>query len=363
MVDGAELFDGLLGLTTGVAPVDAAARATRGQQLLWSTPRPAVGQTPHVVIHAQNKLKVRHYEPSGRVRRTPIVIVPSMINKAWICDLEPDRSLVRGLAERGHPVYLVDWGTPGPEDAEQGMAEAVLDLLRRAVDRSCRHAKAEKALVLGYCQGGVLAVMLAALRPERVAGLVALTTPVRFKRGGRFAAFCDASVCDPEALVDADGLVSTEVMGPAFKLLDPMGNWDKLLAMEAASHREEDLARAMARERWLEENVPLPGKLAVELIRYGYQQDRLLDGTWELRGEVVDVAKIRVPVLVTPCSRDFIAPAPACVPLAEAVSSADVELLVQDTGHIGVVVGSYGPKHYYGLIDRWARRVAPEGEA
>jgi polyhydroxyalkanoate synthase len=346
---------------TGVRGVDDAARAQRGMRLHRELPRPEVGLTPFVVVHRQNKLLLKHYPPSGDVRRTPVVIVPSMINRAWICDLEPDRSLVGGLAALGHPTYLVDWGTPGPEDAQQGFAEVVLDLLRRAVDRACRHAGVPKALVVGYCQGGLLATMLTALRPQQVAGLVALATPVRFSEGGRFAAFCAAGVCRPEALVDADGLVSEEVMGPAFKLLDPMGNWHKFLALEEASHDPISLQRALARERWLEENVPVPGALAAELVTCGYQQDRLLAGTWTLRGEAVRLKSITVPVLVAPCSRDFIAPPAACVPLAEAVGSADVSLEVQDTGHIGVVVGSYGPKRFYPRLDAWFRRVVVEG--
>lgn len=345
---------------TGMRGVDEAMRAERGMRLHRELPRPEVGLTPYEVVHRQNKLVLKHYAPSGPVRRTPVVVVPSMINRAWICDLEPDRSLVGGLAALGHPTYLVDWGTPGPEDAQQGFAEAVLDLLRRALDRACRHAGSPRALLVGYCQGGLLSTMLTALRPERVAGLVALATPVRFSEGGRFAALCAPGVCRPEALVDADGLVGPEVMSPAFKLLDPMGNWHKFLALEEASRDPVSLRRALARERWLEENVPVPGALAQELVRFGYQEDRLLAGTWQLRGEAVRLEAVRCPVFVAPCGRDFIAPPPACVPLADAVGSDDVTLEVQDTGHIGVVVGGYGPKRFYPRLDAWFRRVVEE---
>jgi polyhydroxyalkanoate synthase len=357
MIDGHELLEGgLRAVVQGIPGLELAARARKGMWVHAQAPRPEVGTTPHEVVHRQNKLALRFYAPSGpSVRRTPVVVVPSMINRASICDLEPDRSLVRWLSEAGHPTFLVDWGVPGPEDADQGMAETVLDLLRRAVDRACRHAGAPSALIIGYCQGGVLSTMLAALEPARVAGLVALTTPVKFAEGGRFAAFCQADVCDPEALIGEDGLVGTDVMGPAFKLLDPMGNWEKFLALEAVSASESDLRRALARERWLEENVPLPGRLAVEFIRYGYQEDRLLSGTWTLRGRAVDLGAIRAPVLVTPASKDFIAPPPACVPLARAVRYG--ALAVQDTGHIGVVVGSFGPKVYFPMLDRWFREV------
>lgn len=347
-------------LSTGIAAVDHAARVQRGVELWRSLSRPEVGTTPHTVIHQQNKLVVRYYAPNDeRATQTPVVIVPSMINKAWICDLEPDRSMVASLAALGHPTFLVDWGEPGPEDAEVSVADAVLDLLRRAVDRACRHVGADKAFVLGYCQGGLLSLMLASLRSERIAGLVLLATPAKMREGGRFADFCRPEVCNPDALVDENGLVSAETMAPAFKLLDPMGNWHKFLALEKASRDPVQLRRALARERWLEENVSVPGALAKELIRWGYQEDRLLQGTWTLRGRAVDVGAVTCPVLVTPCSRDFIAPPAACLPVVDALTgSSEVTVEMQPTGHIGVVVGSHGPRAYYPMLDAWFRRIA-----
>ncbi|RME26023.1 MAG: hypothetical protein D6798_07575, partial [Deltaproteobacteria bacterium] len=168
-------------LVRGLGGLDQADRVRRGMQLLASLPRPPVGTTPHEVIHRQNKLQLRYYAPAAERRTaTPVVVVPSMINRATICDLEPDRSLVGGLARLGHPTYLVDWGIPGPEDAGDDVAHVVLDLLDRAIRRARRHARrpgataSPRAFVLGYCQGGTLAVMHAALRPDCIAGLVAL---------------------------------------------------------------------------------------------------------------------------------------------------------------------------------------------
>ena len=154
-----------------------------GLALLAALPRPPVGLTPHEVVHRQDKLTLRHYPAKGAATGLPVVVVPSMINRASICDLEPDRSLVGGLAERGHPTYLVDWGVPGPEDAAEDVAYVLLELLHRALDRACRHAGQPQAVLLGYCQGGTLAAMYAALRPGRVAGLIALNAPVRFREG------------------------------------------------------------------------------------------------------------------------------------------------------------------------------------
>ena len=308
----------------------------RGAWVLASHPRPPVGQTAHRVVHQHDKLRVRFYEGGDG---PPIVIVPSLINRAFIVDLEEDRSLVSSLAAEGHPVYLVDWGVPAAEDADEDVAYVLDELLARSLRRVRRHAGRPLTL-LGYCMGGTLAAMCLARHPILAEKLVLLNAPFRFAEGGRFRALC--ADLDVESLLDADGLVPVELMKPAFKLLDPAGNFTKLVAVDAASRDPRRLTRTMARERWLEENVPMPGAFAREWIRHTYQDDDLLDGAWEIEGRRVDLSELSQPTLVLAAERDFICPVPAAVVVAEVLRSATVEVL--PTGHVGAVVGRFLPK-------------------
>ena len=341
----------------GVPGVGDALRVRRGMEILSTTPRPPVGLTPHSIVHAHDKLQVRYYAPVGVARRTPVILVPSMINRAYILDLEPGRSIVDALARMGHPTYLVDWGVPGAEDAGEDVGYVIEELLHRSVTRVCRHAGAPAAAMLGYCMGGTLAAMYAALHPERLAGFVALNAPVKFSEGGRFRDFVAAGALDVDRAIDVDGLVPVDVMKPAFKMLDPMGNWRKYIAVEEAARDPRKLARVLVRERWLEENVPMTGAFAREFIRNAYQEDRLLAGLWTIRERSVNLAAIRCPVHVVACSRDFITPPAAATPLAGVVSG-PVATTILDTGHIGVVVGSEGPRTFYPLLDHFFRSVA-----
>ncbi len=350
-------FGAALGQLTGFAQAE---RIRRGMVVHATTPRPPVGQTPHEVVHRQNKLALRFYAPDpARALRTPVVVVPSMINRASICDLEPDRSLVGGLAALGHPVYLVDWGIPGDEDARTTVADVVLDLLHRAVDRACRHARSPQAFLLGYCQGGTLASVYTALRPRRVAGLATFNTPVDFSEGGRFATFTKPDTVDLDALIDPDRLLPVELMATAFKMLDPVGSVTKFGAIADAAEAPGRLARTLARERWLEENVPMPGTFAREFIGATYQCNRLMDASWVVGGETVDLGRIACPLLVCAAARDFISPPAAVLPMAQLTASADVTTETLQTGHIGVIVGSFGPRVFYPLLDRWFRQRDP----
>lgn len=358
-------FDLYRPVVAGIGGADQADRVRRGVRLHATLPRPPVGQTPHEVIHRQNKLELRYYAPDpaapdqARDTRVPVVVVPSMINRAYVCDLEPDRSLVRALAAAGHPTFLVDWGVPAEEDGWQDIDHVLGSLLHRSIDRACRHVGAPSAYVLGYCQGGTLSSIYTALRPDRVRGLVMLNAPVAFAEAGRFREFVNPAIFDVDQAIPPEALVPVDLMQVAFKLLDPMGNWHKFLALEQVADKPRELQRALARERWLEENVPMPGAFARTFIRSAYQEDRLIRGTWEIdlgRGpERVDLKAIRCPVLVVACDKDFISPPASTMPMAEATGSADVTVEVVSAGHIGIVVGSAGPRVFYPMLDRWFR--------
>ncbi len=337
----------------GFGAFDKVERIRRGMWVHATSPRPDVGQTPHTVMHRHDKLLVRHYPAQGPDKQaTPVVIVPSMINRAYIVDLEPGRSLVEGLASKGHDVYLIDWGIPGEEDADEDVAYVLLTLLHRSILRIRRHAGSQQVHLFGYCMGGTLAAMYTAVRPDAVATLSTLAAPFHFAKGGRFYEL--VAPVDVDNAIRPDGLVPVEAMKPVFQLLDPMGNWSKYEGIDKASTDPETLRRVMVRERWLEENVPMAGAFAREFVRNTYQQDRLVHGGWELRGEPVDLSRITCPTLVVACERDFITPKEAAVPLADLVGGkARTEVL--DTGHIGVVVGGMGPGVFYPLLDQWFR--------
>jgi polyhydroxyalkanoate synthase subunit PhaC len=337
--------------------IDRFGRFLRGMWVHASSPRPPVATTSHTVVHTHDKLAVRFYPRRGglTLRSGPVVIVPSLINRATICDLEPGRSLVAGLADLGHDVYLVDWGVPGPEDADEDVGYVLLTLLHYSIRKVLRHAGASRVHLFGYCMGGTLAAMYAALRPGAIASLSTLAAPVRFADAGRFQQLVGG--LDVQRAFPVGSLVPVEAMQPAFQLLDPGGALGKYVAIDEAASDLGRLRRTMVRERWLEENVPMSSAFAREFVLRGYQQDCLMNGTWDVRGEKVDLAAIRAPTLVVACERDFVAPLPAVTPLAERVPGARLEIV--PSGHIGVVVGAFGPSTFYPMLDRFFREASP----
>src|SRR3970040_1675780 len=156
--------------------------------------------TAGAVVFRNRLLELIHYAPvADRVRLTPVVIVTPWINKFYVLDLEPKKSLVRYLLQEGFDVYITSWKNPGADLAET----AFDDYLTQGVDEAVRVARAQSGAAqvhaVGYCIGGtLLAVYMAWLArrfPDTAAMPVAhwslLATLVDFQSPGDIEVFLD----------------------------------------------------------------------------------------------------------------------------------------------------------------------------
>jgi polyhydroxyalkanoate synthase len=122
--------------------------------------KPTVGATPADVVHAENKWRLLRYRPrpEGLAYTTPVLMVPSLINRHYVLDLMPGKSLAEDLVARGHDLYVIDWGTPGPEDRFLSFDDVCDRYLGRAIRVAAQHSETAAVHLLGYCLGGTLAV-------------------------------------------------------------------------------------------------------------------------------------------------------------------------------------------------------------
>ena len=121
------------------------------------------------------------YRSIARPRtRVPLLIVYALVNRPYMMDLEPDRSLIRGLLVAGPGCVLDRLGLSG----RRGSVHDARGLSRRTARRMRRGDLESHGLdalnLLGVCQGGVFSLCFAALHPERVRNLITMVTPVDF---------------------------------------------------------------------------------------------------------------------------------------------------------------------------------------
>ncbi len=118
--------------------------------------------TPGAVVYRDATLELIQYQPqTQKVHGTPIFIVPPQINKFYVWDLAPGRSLIEYLLKQGHQVYIVSWFNPGESEAEWGLATYVL-ALEKAMGVTRRIAGVDQLHVMGACSGGITAAALLA---------------------------------------------------------------------------------------------------------------------------------------------------------------------------------------------------------
>ncbi len=329
---------------------DEPRRALATLEFLANDPvaRAQVGRSPHEVIHRQGKSALRYFAPaSGAEPSAPLFITMPLINTWAIFDLLPGRSVIQALNAAGVPVYLLDWGRPGPEDQALTVGYLIDTVLVRAFDRARRHARArggEGTLdAVGYCVGGTFLTVALARHPGLARRLCLLATPIDFHLSGRLSRWADPRTFPLDDIVDGYGNFPAEMMRDSFAWLRPMGQLNKWrsLADRIDSPSFTELWAAM--ERWSGDNTDFAGEAYREYVRRCYFDNALVAGGWNLNGRVVDLREGLAPALVLACSDDHIVPPESAFALAS-LWGAPVRTETLKGGHVGVCVGAELPR-------------------
>jgi polyhydroxyalkanoate synthase subunit PhaC len=137
-----------------------------GAHLVPEAALPEVGCTPKELVWTKNKARLYRYAPSREKKHpVPVLLVYALILRPYILDLVPHNSFIEYLTGEGFDVYLLDWGIPGDEDSEMTFEHYVLDYLPRVVKKVLLNSHAKELTLFGYCQGGTMGLMYAALFP------------------------------------------------------------------------------------------------------------------------------------------------------------------------------------------------------
>ena len=308
-----------------------------------------VGVTPHEIIFRQNKASLRYFPPTApgcQPLRAPIFISMPLINTWNIFDLLPGRSVVEALCAAGAPVYVLDWGRPGPEDAALTVSDLIDNLLHRSIDRARRHAAtqhgAESLDGVGYCVGGTFLAIYLARHPDAVRRVAFVATPIDFHKAGRLGEQIRQDSFPLDRLVDSLGNYPGELIRGGFVNLRPTGEISKYVGLWERGEDEgfRDLWSAM--ERWATDTVDFPGEAYREYVRACYFDNQLMSGDWKLAGRAVKLADCKIPALSIATEKDHIVPPDSAFALNQ-VWGGPVQTALVSGGHVGMCVGKSLP--------------------
>ena len=292
-------------------------------------------------IYQLDKMRLLHFKAKGRARKTPLLICYALVNRPTILDLEPERSLIKDLCNKGHNVYLIDWGYPDLCDRHLSLEDYIGDYLATAVEQTLQHAKAQQIDLLGVCQGGVFSLCFASLYPEKIRKLVTLVTPVDTEVEG-FTLSAMTRETDVNKLVAAYGNLPGSLLNQVYAALKPL-QLGVVKDINLANNIKDSASAAtfMRMERWINDSPDLAGRAAVEFAELFFQGNGLVNRSIHLLNRQIDLRKITSPVLNIFGKQDHLVPPKSSQALKGLLDSkVDYQELALEGGHIGAFVGS-----------------------
>lgn len=295
--------------------------------------------TPGEVVFRNELLEVIQYAPTtAEVHTIPVVIIAPWINKYYILDLSPQRSLVRHLVNQGYTVFVTSWKNPGPElrnitfdDYLTRGALTIINVAREICNVPAVHA-------VGYCIGGTLltALMAWAEKDKKSKSVVShwtlLTTLVDFSNPGDIDAFItEDSILWLEQKMEENGFLDGKDMGSSFRWLRPNSLiWRYVIQ----NYLNGETPPPMDVLQWNVDCTRLPEKMHSFYLRNFYLENRMIKpDELKLAGHTIDLRLIKAPLYAVGTEQDHIAPWKETFKIAGLIP-APVRYTLATSGHI-----------------------------
>lgn len=304
------------------------------------------------VLWAEGATRLLDYgDPGDASGGRPVLFVPSLVNRHYILDLSPGKSLMRWLAGQGFRPLLLDWGTPGPLERRFTLTDYIAGRLERALDAAVESG-GRPVPVVGYCMGGLLTTALALRRPRSVAGLGLLATPWDFHAEDAETARRAAVFFQPYGpALERWGELPTDALQALFAQLDPLLALKKFSQFARMAPGSRAAEAFVALEDWLNDGVPLVAGVARDALAGWYGRNDTMTGNWLVAGLPVDPARIRVPTLALIPQKDRIVPPASAMALPKVIPHSQV--IVPPLGHIGMVVSAGAETAVWRPLAEW----------
>ena len=321
--------------------------------LASSGPPPGLDATPRDLIFTRGKLELSHVRPTGPVVPTPLLLIPPLMVRPYIYDLQPSHSLLATLRDAGFDVFLVDFGAPDRHDAQLRLDDYVLDFVPTCIDQALGHCGAERLAVVGYCMGGLFGLMHVGTHGNRqVRALVTIGSPVNFREMGAISigARLTAPIMDP--LLDLIGNVPGDVSSLVFKLISA----PRILRsyVDLLRHPDEERLHGFrAINHWINDMLDYPREAYRQMFHEVVLGNKLYKNQLTFGVRTCDLSRVRCPLLAFAGEQDMVARPRAVREVVDLVGGDDKRLEIVSGGHVGVVAGSAAPQRVWQPMVAW----------
>lgn len=314
-----------------------------------------IAGTPHEVLGTRGRCRLLRYDPPTGIDASgeAVFITPSLINRYYILDLYSGCSFVEALVDRGHRVYLLDWGMPRQQDRFATLEDHITKWLGWAYDLALEDYNEDSLHLFGQCIGGTFASFYAALNPNKVKSLMLLTSPIDFHVEGAFYQWANESRVNVSEMAEVWGNIRGEFLNQTFKMLTPLGDVKQVQGLLKSSWDRNFVKKYAAINEWVSDQVPFPGKAYEKFIHDLYRDNLLVSKEFQLAEEVVDLTKIDCPVQILYAKSDIIVPPESSLALKDFLNEDQVDEVALGGGHIGCVISERHQKKLWDACHQW----------
>ncbi|MFD6354818.1 PHA/PHB synthase family protein [Nocardia tengchongensis] len=310
-----------------------------------------VAVTPGSVVLRTDVFELIQYTPTTeRVRTVPLLMVPPVINKFYIMDIAPGRSMIEYFLSQGQQVFAISWRNPDARQRDWDLdtyGQAILDALT-AVESV---TGSERTHLQASCSGGILAAMTAAHLAEigqedRLASLTLMVTVLDQSHAGFAAAALDEETAHLAIAASArKGYLDGAALAEMFAWLRPTDLVWRYWVNNYLQGREPAPFDVLF---WNADTTRMTAALHRDMVLLGLRNGLTEPNSVSLLGTPVDLSRVTVDSYVVAGLTDHISPWQACYRSARLLGSKDPRFVLSTSGHIAALVNPPGnPKAAY----------------
>jgi len=295
---------------------------------------------------------------AGKAGTPTLICAPYALHGATVADFAPGHSLVEALQAHGRGnLHVLEWRSATPQ-MRLYCIDTLLADFNVAVDEF-----GQPIDLIGLCQGGWMALLYTARFPAKVRRLVIAGAPIDIAAAesglSKLATRTPIRIF-AELLKVGDGRLRGQMM---------LDLWGPAPTEEAAIRRELQITPADAsaplspeeRElhdrfrRWYDWTVDLPGIYYLEVVQWLYKENRLAQGTFFALGRRIDLAQVKLPMLLLAGRDDQIIAAEQVLAAASLVGTQPehIKTLVAPATHLGLFMGRDTLARFWPDIVSW----------
>ena len=289
------------------------------------------------VVFEHPVLELIQYAPTTKnVRARPVLVVPPQINKFYVYDLTPEKSIVKYLLDQGFQVFVVSWRNPTAEQREWGLDEYT-KAIEEAIDSICTITRHPCVDTVGACAGGItltatLAYMAAVDKGDAVASMTLMVNVLDPRSQDTVANLfmTDEIIETSRKRTASTGILDGRDTARVFSWMRPN---DLIWNYVASNYLHGDTPPAFDVLFWNSDTTRLPASLHSDFLDVFKNSPFRNAGSLSIRGVEIDVGKISCPIYIMAGSTDHITPWSACYRSTQ-LFSGDVTFVLSSSGHI-----------------------------